>query len=89
MVQWLRLLTSTAGGMGLMPGQGTKVLNAVQRSQTKNLKAINDLKNDNKAWRLSGDPQGTDTPTLHQCSLLHVQLVPCFFHFALCERVTE
>ena len=68
MVQWLRLLTSTAGGMGLMPGQGTKVLNAVQRSQTKNLKAINDLKNDNKAWRLSGDPQGTDTPTLHQCS---------------------
>ena len=66
MVLWLRLQTSTAGGMGLMPGQGTKVLNAVQCSQTKNLKAINDLKN--KAWRLSGEPQGTETPTLHQCS---------------------
>ena len=37
-----------------MPGQGTKVLNAVRCSQTKNLKAINDLKNKNKAWRLSG-----------------------------------
>ena len=68
MVQWLILLTSTAGGMGLMPGQGTKVLNAVRCSQTKNLKAINDLKNNNKAWRLSGDLQGTETPTLHQCS---------------------
>ena len=26
-VQWLRLCVSTAGGMGLIPGWGTKVLN--------------------------------------------------------------
>ena len=25
MVQWLRLHASTAGGMGLIPGQGTKM----------------------------------------------------------------
>ena len=29
-VQWLRLHASTAGGMGLIPGGGTKILNAVQ-----------------------------------------------------------
>ena len=28
MVQWLRLCASTAGGMGLIPGQGTKIPHA-------------------------------------------------------------
>ena len=28
-VQWLELLTSTAGGTGLIPGQGTKILQAM------------------------------------------------------------
>ena len=32
-VQWLRLCASTAGGMGLIPGQGTKILHAAQHSQ--------------------------------------------------------
>ena len=32
-VQRLRPHTSTAGGMGLIPGQGTKILNAAQHSQ--------------------------------------------------------
>ena len=27
-VQWLRLCASNAGGMGLIPGQGTKILHA-------------------------------------------------------------
>ena len=27
-VQWLRLHTATAGGTGLIPGQGTKILHA-------------------------------------------------------------
>ena len=28
-VQWLRLRTSNAGGMGSIPGQGAKILHAV------------------------------------------------------------
>ena len=32
-VQWLRLCTSTAGGMGSNPGQGTKILHAMWHSQ--------------------------------------------------------
>ena len=34
-VQWLRLYTSTVGDIGLIPGQGTKLLHAVQCSQKK------------------------------------------------------
>ena len=30
-VQWLRLPTSTAGGVGLIPGWGTKIPHAVSR----------------------------------------------------------
>ena len=32
-VQWLRLGASTAGGMGSIPGQGTKIPHASRRSQ--------------------------------------------------------
>ena len=35
MVQWLRLLTSKVGGMGLIPGWGTKVPHATWRGQKK------------------------------------------------------
>ena len=35
MVQWLRLYTSTSGGMGLIPDWGTKILHAMQCSQKK------------------------------------------------------
>ena len=34
-VQWLRLPASTAGGTGLIPGQGTKILHAAWRGQKK------------------------------------------------------
>ena len=34
-VQWLRLRTSNAGGAGSIPGQGTKISRATQRSQKK------------------------------------------------------
>ena len=37
LVQWLRHHTSTSGGMGLIPGQGTKILHATQCDQ-QNLK---------------------------------------------------
>ena len=37
-VQWLRLCTSTAGGVGLIPGQGTKLLHAIRHGQKINLK---------------------------------------------------
>ena len=32
-VQWLRLCSSTAEGVGMIPGQGTKVPHAVQHGQ--------------------------------------------------------
>ena len=32
-VQWLRHQLSTSGGTGSIPGQGTKILHAVQGSQ--------------------------------------------------------
>ena len=34
-VQWLRLQASTAGGMGSVPGLGTKIPHAVQSGQKK------------------------------------------------------
>ena len=34
-VQWVGLHASTAGGMGVIPGQGTKILYALQQSQKK------------------------------------------------------
>ena len=37
MVQWLRLHASTAGGMGLIPGRGTKISQAVWCGQEKKL----------------------------------------------------
>ena len=37
-VQWLRLLTSTAEGMGLIPGRGTKSLHAIWHSKKKKKK---------------------------------------------------
>ena len=38
MVQWLRLHDSTAGSTGLIPGQGTKILQAAWHSQRKKKK---------------------------------------------------
>ena len=38
MVQWLRLCTSSAGGAGLIPGQGTKIPHAVGCSKKKKKK---------------------------------------------------
>ena len=35
MVQWLGVHPSTAGGMGLIPGQGTKILNAAGNGKKK------------------------------------------------------
>ena len=39
-VQWLRLHTSNAEGMGLIPGQGTKIPHATWCSQKKKKKSI-------------------------------------------------
>ena len=39
-VQWLGLCTSTAGGMGSIPGQGTKIPHATLCSQRKKKKKI-------------------------------------------------
>ena len=42
MVQWLILYTSTAGGMGLIPDQGTKIPHVMWRGQKR--KKINKVK---------------------------------------------
>ena len=43
-IQWLRLQASNAGGVGLTPGQGTKIPNAAQCSQTKQNRTTKPLK---------------------------------------------
>ena len=43
-VQWLGLLAFTAEGSGSVPGQGTKILQAMWRSQKKKLYL-------NKSWK--------------------------------------
>ena len=35
LVQWLRFLASTAGGTGLIPGQGTEILHVLQQKKKK------------------------------------------------------
>ena len=42
-VQWLRLCASIAGGMGLIPGWGTKILHATQCSQKQKKKNLNKI----------------------------------------------
>ena len=39
-VQWLELQASTAGGMGSIPGQGTKILQAPQPKKKKNYHSL-------------------------------------------------
>ena len=41
-VQWLRLCTSTTGGSGAIPGQGTKIPHATRRGQKIKLKKKSD-----------------------------------------------
>ena len=43
-VQWLKLHTSTARSMGLIPGWGTKILHAMQRGKKKKKKCTMILK---------------------------------------------
>ena len=43
-VQWLRLLASDAGGMGLIPGQGTKIHMPRGEAKTKQNKTKNTIK---------------------------------------------
>ena len=43
-VQWLRLHASIAGGMGWIPGQGTRIPHATQRGQKKTPKPPNKQK---------------------------------------------
>ena len=42
-VQWLRLCTSTAGGLGSNPGQGTKILHATWCCQREKQNQLQDL----------------------------------------------
>ena len=43
MVQWLGFCTSTAGGMGLIPGWGIKILHAVQSGKKQHFQALSYL----------------------------------------------
>ena len=55
-VQWLRLCASNAGGMGLIPGQGTKILHASRCGKEKKKKKkkkdteLNLVFKDHKFW---------------------------------------
>ena len=49
-VQWLRLRTPNAGGLGLMPGPGTKIPHAVWHSQKKKKKRCSLLPNTSTWW---------------------------------------
>ena len=51
-VQWLRLQASTAWGMGLIPGQGSKILHAIwcgQKRKKKRKKSYLDKTSDSQA----------------------------------------
>ena len=48
MVQWLGLHASTAGGMGAIPGQGTKILYALQQSLKKKIQTATTKKQMNQ-----------------------------------------
>ena len=49
-IQWLRLHTSTAGGMGLIPDWGTKILHARVSKQKKKKDTINGMKRQTAEW---------------------------------------
>ena len=49
MVQWLRFHASIAGGMGSIPGQGTKIPHATWHSQLKKKKDERELTTDSRS----------------------------------------
>ena len=49
-VHLLRFCTSTAGGMGLIPGQGTKIPHATQHGKKLNKLKISEQKNPKKVY---------------------------------------
>lgn len=85
--QWLRLCSSIAEGMGLIPGQGTKILHDTLCSQKKK-KAVGrrgrwgiDVLNAGKSESQGYSEPHPDPPISHQNSLqtLHKQKEPkCF-----------
>ena len=62
-VQWLRICASTAGGMGSIPGWGTKIPHAAQSSQKQTKKKIN-----GNPW--TGDQCDLTASYGHTCSWL-------------------
>ena len=71
MVLWLRLHASTVGGMGSIPGQGTKILHAMQHGQGKtkwkkhhkrNTHIPSQLKNYRQLCRCARGPSLTSSP---------------------------
>ena len=71
MVLWLRLHASTVGGMGSIPGQGTKILHAMQHGQGKTKRKKNhkrnthipsQLKNYRQLCRCARGPSLTSSP---------------------------
>ena len=71
-VQWLGLRTSTAGGMGSIPGRGTKILYAAWHSQKK--KKDKDLKTIHFKRYLSASKHGRESR--HHHSLVGGPLSP-------------
>ena len=64
-VQWLRLCTSNAGGVGSVPDQRTKIPHAVWCGQ----KSIKKKKTKNLSWALRGVVLDSDLDFFH-CSFM-------------------
>ena len=58
-VQWLRLHASNAGGMGSIPGQGTKIPHASQCGQIEKKKKEPQLMSTLKVWSVAQETIGT------------------------------
>ena len=53
-VQWLSLHTSTAGSVGSLPGQGNKILHAMQHGKKKKSELLSAFKKIKQSkWKLS------------------------------------
>ena len=63
MIQWLGSWSSTAGGISLIPNQGTKILQATEHDQKRKMYEELFLSNANK-WQCIhfSEPQAADKP---------------------------
>ena len=77
--QWLRCHASTAGGIGSIPGQGTKIPHATQSSQKKKRKQISGWKGEiqeGRPWKIWPGLQNLVRELLYDLATLLLQIYP-------------